>query len=345
MGRSPYFSNPLVFLWYDTPNINLREDTMDRNSLLHLLRTQLSQVLHSDKHNIYYLLYYSFLEAVLLMISPLASAFIINSVLSHATISIMVLAFVVIVIFFGIAFLQIIKEYIIEKFEQKIFVQNAIDIATLAKEESHMADAKRIDKYMNYFFDVISIQKLFPTLVLNGSGLVVKIIVSLILLLIFDPSLFALGIMFIILFGVIILYLGKHGAEAAVERSNAKHEAIYYLQTEPFDASKSPDEVYEGLDKLLEAFVQARKKMFGIIIRQLSLTFMMEGLLLSSFFILGGYLVFEGLMPIGEFVAAEIIVISVAYALRDFMKQIDYLYEMVEGFYKIDRLSKALKES
>ena len=61
---------------------------MDHNSLLHLLRTQLSQVLHSDKHNIYYLLYYSFLEAVLLMISPLASAFIINSVLSHATISI-----------------------------------------------------------------------------------------------------------------------------------------------------------------------------------------------------------------------------------------------------------------
>ncbi|MCF6205508.1 MAG: ABC transporter ATP-binding protein [Sulfurovum sp.] len=318
---------------------------MDRNSLLHLLKTQLSQVLKSDKQNIYYLLYYSFLEAVLLMISPLASAFIINSVLSHATVSIMVLALVVIVIFFGIAFLQIIKEYIIEKFEQKIFVENAINVAKLAKEESHVSDAKQVDKYMNYFFDVISIQKLFPTLVLNGSGLFVKIVVSLVLLLIFDPSLFVLGVLFIIFFGIIVLYLGRYGAEAAVERSNAKHEAIYYLQTEPFDDSKSSQSVYEGLDKHLNTFVQARKKMFSIIIRQLSLTFMMEGLLLSSFFILGGYLVFEGLMPIGEFVAAEIIVISVAYALRDFMKQIDYLYEMVEGFYKIDRLSKTLKES
>ncbi len=318
---------------------------MDRNSLLHLLKTQLSQVLQSDKQNIYYLLYYSFLEAVLLMISPLASAFIINSVLSHATISIMVLALVVIVIFFGIAFLQIIKEYIIEKFEQKIFVENAINVAKLAKEESHVSDVKQVDKYMNYFFDVISIQKLFPTLVLNGSGLFVKIVVSLVLLLIFDPSLFVLGVLFIIFFGIIVLYLGRYGAEAAVERSNAKHEAIYYLQTEPFDDSKSSQSVYEGLDKHLNTFVQARKKMFSIIIRQLSLTFMMEGLLLSSFFILGGYLVFEGLMPIGEFVAAEIIVISVAYALRDFMKQIDYLYEMVEGFYKIDRLSKTLKES
>ncbi|HIE59176.1 MAG TPA: hypothetical protein EYP82_04450 [Hydrogenothermaceae bacterium] len=85
--------------------------------------------------------------------------------------------------------------------------------------------------------------------------------------------------------------------------------------------------------------------MFTVIIRQLSLTFFMEGLILSSFFILGGYLVFEGKMPIGEFVASEIIIIAVTYSLRDFMQQIDYIYDMVEGFYKIDKLSKKLESS
>ncbi len=317
---------------------------MDHNTLIKLLKRELSSVLNKDKQNIYYLLYYSFLEAILLMISPLASAFIINSVLSHATISIVVLSFAVIVIFFGISFLQVIKEYIIEKFEQKIFVRNAIEIALLAEQERYNGNQQMIDKNMNYFFDVISIQKLFPTLVLNGSGLFVKIIVSLLLLLIFDPSLFALGILFVILFAVIILWLGRYGAEAAIERSNAKHDAIYYLQNIPFEKETPKNDINRRFDDLLQQFVMARRKMFAIIIRQLTLTFMMEGLILSSFFILGGYLVFEGLMPIGEFVAAEIIVISVAYALRDFMKQIDYLYEMVEGFYKINKLSTALKE-
>ncbi|MBL1243805.1 MAG: hypothetical protein COA39_005330 [Sulfurimonas sp.] len=48
------------------------------------------------------------------------------------------------------------------------------------------------------------------------------------------------------------------------------------------------------------------------------------------------------MIPIGEFVAIEIIIISVVYALRDFMKQIDYIYDMIEGFYKVDKLSKTL---
>ncbi|HIP20271.1 MAG TPA: hypothetical protein EYG70_04020 [Sulfurimonas sp.] len=85
--------------------------------------------------------------------------------------------------------------------------------------------------------------------------------------------------------------------------------------------------------------------MFSIIARQLAVSFFIEGLILSSFFILGGYLVFEGTIPIGDFVAIEIIILSVLNGLRSFMKQIDYIYDMVEGFYKIDKLSRALKKA
>jgi len=84
--------------------------------------------------------------------------------------------------------------------------------------------------------------------------------------------------------------------------------------------------------------------MFGVIAKQLSLTFFIEGVIMSSFFIVGGYLVFEGIVPIGEFVAIEIIIISVVNSLRDFMKQIDYMYDMIEGFYKINKLSMALEK-
>ncbi len=315
-----------------------------KESMSKLVVRNLSQIMQQDKKNIFYLIYYSILEAFLLIVSPLASAIIINSVLAHATLSITVLSFIVIIIFLGITVLQILKQYIIEKFEQKIFVHHAIKLAETSAKLKDFEIDNAIDKYMNYFFDVISLQKLIPVLILNGASLIIKLIVSLLLLFVFDINLFLLGIFFIIMFVLIMLFLGRNGMLFAVERSDAKHETIYFLQNIPLHRKENAN-IFEKLDTLLLTFVNARKKMFFVIIRQLSLTFFMEGLILSSFFILGGYLVFEGKMPIGEFVASEIIIISVTYAMRDFMKQIDYIYEVVEGFYKVNKLSKKLEHN
>jgi len=309
-----------------------------------LVIQNLKQIVSDDKKNIFYFLYYSMIEAILLMVSPLTSAFIINSVLAHATISITVLSFIIIVIFVIIAILQVLKEYMVEKFEQKIFVKNAIKISKLALDAEGKVSKDIVDKYMNYFFDVISIQKLFPVILLNGSGLLIKVVVSLILLFLFDPSFFILGLFFIILFAITVLFLGRNGAKFAIQRSDAKHEAIYYLQNIPVQLQDS-SKALKTLDRLLSNFVYARQNMFKIIVKQLSITFFIEGVILGSFFIVGGYFVFKGMVPIGEFVATEIIIISVVNALRDFMKQIDYMYDMIEGFYKINKLSAVLEKS
>jgi ABC-type bacteriocin/lantibiotic exporter with double-glycine peptidase domain len=71
----------------------------------------------------------------------------------------------------------------------------------------------------------------------------------------------------------------------------------------------------------------------------------MEGFILSGFLILGSYLVINGTLPIGEFVAAEIVIVSIIYSLKVFVKQIDYMYEMIEGLYKLNKLSTSLSEN
>ncbi|HIP20272.1 MAG TPA: hypothetical protein EYG70_04025 [Sulfurimonas sp.] len=172
-----------------------------------LIYTNLKSIIRYDKKNISYLLYYSTLEATLLMVSPLTAAFIINSVLAHATVSITVLSFIIIVVFMMIALIQVLKEYMIEKFEQGIFVKNAINTSILAIENREYQH-NEIDKYMNYFFDVVAIQKLLPALFMNASGLIIKIVVSLLLLLIFDINFFILAVIFILLFLTIALRLG-----------------------------------------------------------------------------------------------------------------------------------------
>ncbi len=304
---------------------------------------KITEIIKEDRRNIIYLLYFSALEAVLSLAIPLASAFIINSLLAHSTISMFVLGFIVLVIFTLTTILQIIKEYITEKFQQKIFVSTAVRISRMATklQDESSQKKKSIDKLMNYFFDVTSIQKVFPVLILDGTGLVIKIFVSLLLLLAFSPYLFGFGLFLLLVYVGVLILLGKNGFMRAIKRSDTKHKSIYYLQHIP-DEEKSSHDILEEFDGYLENYVDARVDMFQTIIRQLSLTFIIEGIIMSGFLIFGGYMVVEGMLPIGEFVAAEIIIVSITYALKGFAKQIDYLYDIVEGLYKVDKLSISL---
>jgi ABC-type bacteriocin/lantibiotic exporter with double-glycine peptidase domain len=303
------------------------------------------KIIKEDRTNVGYLFSYSFIEAILVLSIPLATSLIINSVLAHTSISLFMIGVIVTVIFFMTTFLQIMKEYIVEKFQQKIFVQTGIEIANMAAKinPSKHKDAVEnpIDKLMNYFFDITAIQKIFPLLLLDGASLVIKMVVSLVLLLLFDPYLFGFGLLFFVLFIVVLIFFGTNGMELAVARSDAKHKSIYYLQHIP-EIEEEKAKRLEKFDTYLQEFVQARTNIFKVIIRQLSWTFLIEGLIFTGFLMLGGYLVINGKLPVGEFVAAEIVIVSITYAIKSFVKQIDYIYDMVEGIYKVDKLADSL---
>jgi putative ABC transport system ATP-binding protein len=303
------------------------------------------KIIKDDRKNIFHLLYYSVIDAILVLSIPLASAIIINSVLAHASLSIVILGSIVLLLFVFITILQLLKGYIVEKFQQKVFLKEGTEIATKALHLDHEDhdDEKKHRKLMNYFFDITSIQKFFPILLLDGLGLVIKIIVSLLLLLAFDPILFAAGALFFSLYIILLFFLGHNAAQSALERSDAKHSAIYFLQYIN-EEKGSENETLSKFNTCLSKYVYARQKLFRIIIRQLGFTYFAEGFIFSMFLIIGGYLVINGSLPLGEFVAAEIIVTSIMYALKGFAKQLDYIYDMLEGLYKVNKLSVALED-
>lgn len=301
------------------------------------------QMLQSDKRSVLYVLYYTLLEGILVLSIPLTSSFVINSLIAHSYISIMSLAIIISVVFTFVIFLRIIQEYIIEKFEQKVFVREGYDIANKAfklHQEKRNTEYP-IDKLMNYFFDITTVQKIFPILILNGAGLIVQIIMTLLLLLVFDINLFVGALIIIVLYIFFIIFFGKNGIKFAVQRSDTKHNAIHFLQKVP-SSENSQEQMLQELEQKMQEYVDSRQNHYGVRIKQLALSFFVQGLIITGFFILGGYLVINGKMPIGEFVAAEIIVVTLIYAMNSFVKQLDYIYDGIEGFYKIGKLSSSL---
>lgn len=307
--------------------------------------TNIKKIIKEDRKNIFHLFYYSALDAVLVLSIPLASSFVINSVLAHAAFSVFILGMIVLVLFIFVTILQVLKEYIIEKFQQKVFLKTGIEIAIKVLDLKHKEsdDPHMYRKLMNYFFDITAIQKFFPILLLDGVGVVVKIFVSLLLLLAFDPLLFTAGVFFFSVYIILLLLLGRNGVEHALNRSDAKHNTIYFLQ-HMREQEGTRNEILGKFDTSLSNYAKARQKFFKVIIRQLALTYFVEGFIFSAFLIIGGYLVIEGRLPLGEFVAAEIIVTSITYALKGFVKQLDYIYDTIEGFYKVNKLSIGLED-
>ncbi len=313
--------------------------------LNHILIDYVKKIIQEDRKNIFNLFYYSIIEAILALSIPLASAIVINSVLAHASLSIVILGSIVLALFVFITILQLLKEYIIEKFQQKVFLKTGIEIATKALNLNHedITDQNKYGKLMNYFFEITSIQKFFPVLLLDGVGLVVKISVSLLLLLAFDPILFGAGALFFSIYIIVLFFLGNNAAQSALNRSDAKHSTIYFVQH--INEEKGTNaEILSKFNTYLRTYAQARQKLFEIIVRQLGFTFFAEGFIFSMFLIIGGYLVINGSLPLGEFVAAEIVVTSITYALKGFAKQLDYIYDMIEGLYKVNKLSVGLED-
>ncbi len=300
----------------------------------------IKDILKKDKRNLFYIIYYSALEGILILSIPLASSFIIDSIVSHTPISVLVLGSIVLGMFVFITILRIIREYIIEKFQQKVFVEKSFEVAEGVYLKNIKAN-EPVDKVMNYFFDVTTIQKFFPVFVLDGITLIVNVIISLLLLLAFNVALFELGVLSLIFYVGLLLLFGYNGIKYAFYRSDTKHETIYFLQKVPYSKEEKTS-LLQKLDNILLRYLDSRTKLFKVMIRQKTLSFAMQGIIMSGFLVLGGFLVINGKLPIGEFVAADIVVVSIISSINRFIKQIDYVYEVVEGLYKVGKLTKVI---
>ncbi len=304
----------------------------------------IGELFKTKKKQLFYVIYYSALEGILILSIPLASSFIINSIVAHASISVLILGFVVLATFVLITILRVLQEYIIEKFEQQVFVEKSFEVAEKSYRLKNVKADEPIQKLMNYFFDITIIQKFFPLFLLDGAALVISVIISLFLLLFFNIVLFELGFVALIIYVIILILLGHNGIKYAIKRSDEKHATIFFLQHIPF-TNQEKDKILENLDNLLTRYVDARQKVFKVIVKQQALSFFMQGIIIGGFLIIGGYLVIKGKLPIGEFVASEIIIVFIISSINRFVKQIEYVYEIAEGFYKVGKLTKAISEN
>jgi ABC-type bacteriocin/lantibiotic exporter with double-glycine peptidase domain len=285
---------------------------------------------------------FSILGGIVNLSMPLGVQTIIGLVMGATMVtSIYVLIFLVVLGVFLMGLFQINQMKIIESIQQKVFAHYAFEFA----DKIPQLDLKQMDKYhipekVNRFFDSINIQKGFAKLLLDIPVATVQIIFGIVLLSLYHPLFIILGVILLVLLGVILYYTSEKGIETSIEESNYKYEVAGFFgeiarTIKTFKFSQGSDLNLKRTDSSVMGYLTARTNHFYVLLFQYKSLLFFKIALTTLMLTLGSYLLINQQLNIGEFVAAEIVIMLVIGAVEKLITSLDSAYDVITGLEKL----------
>jgi ABC-type bacteriocin/lantibiotic exporter with double-glycine peptidase domain len=306
---------------------------------------KLKKIISLERSEILSIYFYAILSGLIQLSLPLGIQTILGFVLGATMVtSVYLLIFVIIVAVFFVGFLQINQMKIIEKIQQKIFVRYAFEFA----EKIPKLDLKEIDNYYlpektNRFFETLNIQKSISKLLLDIPIALIQILFGLILISFYHPLFIMFSFILVFIIWIIFKFTSKKGLITSIEESNNKYSIVSWFEEigrviKSFKYSQGTNFNLLKTDRLLLKYIQSRTSHFKILLIQFQTFVFFKVSITALMLILGTYLLFNQKINIGQFVAAEIVIITILNALEKLIVSLENLYDMTTGLYKIDSI-------
>lgn len=295
-----------------------------------------------DKKDVMQLLFYAIFAGLVSLSLPLGIQSIINFI-QAGRISASWIVLIVLVVF-GVALvgiLSLMQLRITENLQQKIFVRSSFDFASrLSKIKSEALYNSYPPELANRFFDTIAIQKGTSKLLIDFSSALLQIAFGIILLSLYHPYFILFGILLIFLLYFIFRSSYQSGLQTSLKESHFKYKVAGWLQelarnNFSFRNVLNYDYALQKNDDLVGEYLACREKHFRIIQRQYSQLIGFKMILTACLLSVGGYLVINQQMNVGQFVAAEIIILLVINSVEKIILGIETFYDVLTSVEKI----------
>ena len=303
------------------------------------------EILRFEKNEITSIYFYSIFAGLVQLSLPLGIQSIISFVLGGAISTSLVL--MVIIVILGVfinGLLQVNQMKIIEKIEQQLFVRYSFQYA----HKIPNLNQKEINDYylpelVNRFFDTISLQKGIAKILLDIPAATIQIVFGLILLSFYHPVFIFFGILLLSILYVILRTTGDKGLETSIEESNYKYKVAGYLQElarviTTFKFSRNNSLHISKTDKYVTGYLSARTSHFKILLFQYWTLVIFKVLIVSAMLIIGGYLLVHQQLNIGQFIAAEIVILMVLGSVEKLIVNLDKVYDVLTSIEKITKV-------
>ncbi len=317
---------------------------MDPNKLLNPWKRFVG-LLSLEKKDILQITYYAIFSGFMALTLPLGIQAIIN-LIQGAQISTSWVVLVILVTL-GVAFngaLQLMQLRIIESLQQKIFTRASFELSyRFPKIKMEALRAYYPPELANRFFDTLTIQKGLSKILIDAPAALLQILFALILLSFYHPFFIVFGFMLLALIYTVFKYTAVKGLESSLEESKHKYRVAHWIQEVArsivsFKLSGKTQLALDKNDHLVKDYLNAREKHFKVLVLQFIQMIGFKVLVTAGLLLIGGALVLNQEMNIGQFVAAEIIIILVISSVEKLILGLESFYDVLTSLEKLGQV-------
>ncbi len=314
--------------------------------------TRFWSLLKKDRKEIRNVYIFAILSGILSLGLPLGIQSIINFIqLGQLSASWMVLVGLVVLAIGFAGVLNIYQMRITENLQQRIFTRSAFEFADrLPKINMSELLERYAPELTNRFFDTLTIQKGLSKLLIDFTAASLQVIFGLILLSFYHSFFIFLGIILVALLLLIIRYTANKGFISSMEESKSKYKIANWLLEVAHARVSFKIAGHNRLhitktDKYLNDYLNAREKHFKVLVQQYSFLIFFKVITALTLLLIGGILVLNQQMNIGQFVAAEIVILLVLSSVEKIILSIDIVYDVITAIEKVGEVTDLKLES
>ncbi len=303
---------------------------------------RLLRLLGTERKDIIYILLFAIITGLISLTLPLGIQAVFNLVSSgmiFSSVYVMIGLVIVGVLVGGL--LTIVQFTLVEIIQQRIFAKAAFEFTYRLP---RIAPEAMADHYppelMNRFFDVLTLQKGMPKVLIDLPAAAVQILLGIVLLSFYHPIFLGFGLVtLLVIYGAIRL-LGPEGTRTSIKESSDKYKLVDWLETyslhlsqnRPGDDTAHP---IAQIDKRLVSYIIHRNDHFRVLKRFYYTSLGFRTLITGGLLLLGTSLVVSREMSLGQFVASELVIVLITGAVDKFTSSIDTVFDMLAGVEKI----------
>ncbi len=304
-------------------------------------------LLKFERAEIYAIYIYAILAGIIQLSLPLGIQSIISFVLGGAiSTSIVILIIVVIAGVLAAGLLKVNQMKIIEKIQQQLFVRYSFQYANnIPKLNLNDVDDYYLPELTNRFFDTVTLQKGIAKLLLDVPAATIQILFGLILLSFYHPVFIFFGILLLFIVYMILRITGNRGLQTSVQESDYKYQVAAHLQemsrvVRTYKFSRDTQLPITKADNYVTNYLRSRTSHFNILLFQYWTLIVFKVLVTAAMLIVGAFLLVSQQLNIGQFIAAEIVIIMIIDSVEKLIVNLDNVYDVLTSVEKITKVTE-----
>jgi ABC-type bacteriocin/lantibiotic exporter with double-glycine peptidase domain len=305
-----------------------------------------TRLLGTERKEIFYILFYAVLIGLISLVVPLgiqATVELISGGVFFSSVYLLIGLVILGVLLSG--GLQIVQIGLVEYLQRRIFTKASLEFAfRIPRIRIESIQNNYAPELINRFFDVLTIQKGLPKILMDLSSAIIQIFFGLLLISLYHPFFVFFSIFLVLVLFLIFYATGPRGLNSSIQESKYKYKVVQWLEElaralHSFKLAGSTDLAIRKTDYNVNNYLKNRKNHFRVLITQFSFIVIFKTFITGGLLIMGTILVVDRQITLGQFVASEIVIILILNAVEKIIMYMDVVYDMLTAVDKVGNVT------